>query len=133
MLMAQNVIAQPLWARGIRQTALENGLHQWVTAGHDIAYHKQIRVQIELFDTKALDELNPLFLQLGTHGWIDTCITARNLMSRRSCEQCQPTHKSSTNPQNMNMHLLSQPVKLTARMQLDNKARKLKCKWADQH
>ncbi len=43
VLLVQNVLAQPLRAGCIRQTLIQNGFHQRITARHHVAHYIEIR------------------------------------------------------------------------------------------
>src|SRR5699024_7845788 len=88
----------------IGQALIQNGFHQRVATGDNVANYIDIGLQLELFDAKALDKLNALFLQLRAHGWVDPLVAASNTVSSGAGDKGQPPHEGATNPQYMNVH-----------------------------
>ena len=97
MLLVQNVFTQPLGAGGIRQTLIQNGFHQRISARNHITHYIEIRGQTGLFCAKAFDQGDALFFQLRAHGRIDPRIATGDGMACRTGNQGQTAHECAAN------------------------------------
>ncbi len=96
-LALQDVLRQPLWARNIGQALIEDFFHQGIATGNHVANHVNIGVQFGLLGRKPFNQLNPLRLELGTHGRIHIRITASNTMPRLLGQHRNAAHKCTAN------------------------------------
>ncbi len=103
-LVIENMLADPLRARGVRQTAIKDFFHQGIAARDDVANHEKVGFQIDLLRPKALDQLDALRFELGAHWRINIGIAAGNFVSGLFGQHGEPTHKGAANTQDMNIH-----------------------------
>ncbi len=75
-LAVQHMLAEPLRAGHIRQSAVENRFHQRIAARDHVADNEQIGLQIELLRAVTLYKTNALSLELRAHGRVDAGVAA---------------------------------------------------------
>jgi len=80
MSTLKHVFSQPLRAAGVGQAGIENGFHQRelgssigeTATRHHVAHHEDVRLQCELVDAEAFDQLDAERAKLIAHRRIDT-------------------------------------------------------------
>ncbi|MNO98461.1 hypothetical protein D3C76_902080 [compost metagenome] len=103
----EDMLEQPLWARDIRQVAIQHIFHAGVATAHGVADHHQIRRRIELGRIIALGQLYALLLELGAHGGIDVGIGARDSITQLLGQHGDAAHEGAADTEDVNMHTAS--------------------------
>src|ERR1035438_5167899 len=101
---ARDILGKPLGARRIAQVAVENSLQKRIPPGNSVPHDEQIRIEGQLLDSIALDQLDALGRQLAAHGRIDTGVAARHPVASLPRHQGDAAHEGAANAEDVDMH-----------------------------
>ena len=101
--MLQQVLGQPLGARGIGNISVEHMLYRGVSAGHGVAHHHRIRARMQVFLPEALHQFDTGIEKLGAHGRVDIGVRSGYPVTQFTRQQCDTSHKSTADSQYMNV------------------------------
>ncbi len=104
MTPSEHMVCKPLGSTDVRYPRIEDGFHQGVASGHDIADHKDIWLHGQLLGAVAFYQLNAQSAKLITHGRIHRRIAARDPMACFVGDGGQPAHEGAADAQNVNVH-----------------------------
>ncbi len=103
-LAAQHMFAEPLRAGHIGQVAVQDRFHQRIAARDHVADHEQIRLQRQLGRIEALDQFDPLGLELRAHRRIDIGVAAGDAVTGLLGQHGKAAHEGAADTEDMNMH-----------------------------
>jgi len=101
---AQQILGEPLRARGERESAVQQALNQRVAATHDVSDQHDVRRDIELAGVVAVDQRDAKRLELAAHRRIDVRVRARHPMARRACERGDAAHEGAADADHVDVH-----------------------------
>lgn len=91
----QHVLGQPLRPGNVGQAAIEDGLHQRITARHDIADNPKIGGNGQLRGVPAGNQFDALLLELGAHRGIDIGIATGDTVTSLTRQHRNATHEGA--------------------------------------
>src|SRR5690606_37333397 len=103
-LTGQHMLCEPLRPGDVWIAAIENGFHERIAAGDDVADHPQVRTQIELLRAKPADDVDALLFELFAHGRIDVGVAAGHAMTRRLGKRRDTAHEGAADAEYVDMH-----------------------------
>ena len=104
MAALKHMLGQPLRAAGVGQARVEDGLHQRVAPGDDVADHEEIGLERQLFRVEAFDQLDAQGPELVAHGRIDVGVAAGDGVAGFSRQGRQAAHEGAADAQDVNVH-----------------------------
>ncbi len=100
----QGMVREPLRARDVSVSTVQDGLNQWIASTHNVADYPEIRLQSKLIGAVSLDEFNTLTCQLRAHRWIDVGIASSHPVSRFPGDDGDTAHERPADSHYVNMH-----------------------------
>ena len=87
------IFPQPAGSGTVRDALVEHIFNSFISTGQSVAYDDQVRVWLQHFGAIAFTELDTLFYQLCTHGWVRVLIRSRNPVACLFGQYCEATHE----------------------------------------
>jgi hypothetical protein len=100
----QHLLREPLGPRCEGQPGVQDGLHQGVAAGHHVAHHPEIGLQVKLRGLVAFDEIDSQRGQLVAHRRIDVGVAAGDAVARLACQRGDPAHEGAADAEDVDVH-----------------------------
>jgi len=99
----EHLPGQPLRAGDVTLAPVEDGLHQRVAAGDDIAHHPQVRAQPDQAFVEPLGELDAERDKLLAHRRIDVGVAAGHAVARRLGDGRDAAHERAADAEDVKM------------------------------
>src|ERR1051326_6452580 len=133
MSARQDMLGEPLRARNIAITAVENRLHQWIVARNHVADHPEVRRERHLRFAKAFGELDTERRELLAHWRVDVRVAARHAIARRACDGGDASHERAANAEDVKVlgHCGKRPILL--RSEERRVGKECRSRWAAYH
>src|SRR5512139_383743 len=108
----QNIVGQPLRTGGVGQAALEDGFHQRVAAGHDVADDEDIGLEVDLAGVPAFGQFDAERAQLVGHRRVDVGVAAGDGVAGWARDGGDAAHEGAADAEDVQMHDLVWNVEL---------------------
>ena len=102
--VVQHVVGQPLWAGGVGEAALEDGFHQRVAAGDDVADDEDVGLDADLAGIPAFGQIDAEGAQLVGHRRVDVGVAAGDGVAGCAGDGGEAAHEGAADAEDVKVH-----------------------------